>query len=76
MQGQPEQATVPEAPQTILGSIQDVVRGWDRFWFAYLRNILSIRWVTRKPPEMLMVPTRIAIAPNTVVAVQAPLLLP
>ncbi len=32
-----------------------------------MRNIFSMRWVTRNPPAMLMVPMKIAIAPKITV---------
>ncbi len=34
---------------------------------SYFRNICSIRWVTKKPPAMLIVPIKMAMAPKITV---------
>ena len=36
---------------------------------SFLRNMLSIRWVTRKPPTALMVARTTAVKPNIMVSV-------
>src|SRR5690606_38581387 len=46
----------------------EVADGQQALLHDYLRNIRSMRCVTRKPPEMLMVAMRIAMAPRMVAA--------